>query len=167
MRIALFLLVSVVLAGETLACSCIRGSDPVKAAGAQEVVFRGKVVATELMFADEDGEVFRSKEAVQDGRVYRVAVLQVAERFRGEIGPFVTMVTGSGGGDCGYSFQSGQSYLVYAYRTENAALQKVAGAPRPLTTNICLFTAPETESAETLEKLRAAFPTLVPMLLKE
>jgi hypothetical protein len=43
-----------------------------------------------------------------------VVTLAVAERFVGVTGPIVEIRTGRGGGDCGFGFDRGREYLVYA-----------------------------------------------------
>lgn len=48
----------------------------------------------------------------------RVVRLLVKESFRGVDVPEVEVLTGSGGGDCGFGFQIGHEYLVYADRRE-------------------------------------------------
>jgi hypothetical protein len=40
----------------------------------------------------------------------------VDQAFRGVNGPQISVMTGQGGGDCGYGFKIGERYLVYAYR---------------------------------------------------
>ena len=48
-------------------------------------------------------------------RVRHVRV-RVLESFRGEAAKEIHVFTGSGGGDCGFTFQTGASYLIYVYR---------------------------------------------------
>src|SRR6185503_13036130 len=63
----------------------------------------------------------------------RVFQLSVSESFRGPaiVGEDITVYTGAGGGDCGYRFEIGTSYLVYA--------DLVGGR---LVTSICSHTNP-------------------------
>jgi hypothetical protein len=44
----------------------------------------------------------------------RTVTMRVLEVFRGTVGSTVEVMTGAGGGDCGYAFQKGEQYLVYA-----------------------------------------------------
>jgi len=69
----------------------------------------------------------------------------VIEPFRGFQLSQVTVETGYGGGDCGYPFEIGQSYLVYAHRTPEGHL----------TTSICSRTRPAREATEDLAYLRS------------
>ncbi len=57
----------------------------------------------------------------------------------------IEIVTGMGGGDCGYSFQSGVDYIVYAYKNSEGRLE----------TGICSRTRPLTQAAEDIAYLRA------------
>jgi hypothetical protein len=75
---------------------------------------------------------------------------RVSEAFRGTsagAGGEVTVLTGSGGGDCGYPFKEGREYLVYASRT---------GATGEMTASICSRTRPIEDAASDLEYARAA-----------
>lgn len=46
----------------------------------------------------------------------------------------VVVLTGMGGGDCGFPFRRGKSYLVYAYRTGDGSLDvRICGRTRDLT----------------------------------
>jgi hypothetical protein len=57
----------------------------------------------------------------------------------------IEIVTGMGGGDCGYAFQSGVDYIIYAYKNSEGRLE----------TGICSRTRPLTQAAEDLAYLRA------------
>ena len=63
----------------------------------------------------------------------------------------IEIVTGMGGGDCGYSFKTGVDYIVYAYKNSEGRLE----------TGICSRTRPLTQAAEDLAYLRAV-PQLPP-----
>lgn len=96
-------------------------------------VFAGKVVAIERnagagLFAD------------------RRVRFQVVEAFRGVTTAEIDVYTGAGGGDCGYSFIVGSSYLVYSSQT--------AGAAR-LTTGTCSRTQLLSQASEDLAYLRS------------
>jgi hypothetical protein len=69
----------------------------------------------------------------------------VGESFRGVSGTLVDAITGNGGGDCGYPFKVGNSYLVYAYRNPK---------DNKLHANICSRTRPLSEAGEDLEYIR-------------
>jgi carboxypeptidase family protein len=68
-------------------------------------------------------------------------VLSGVDRSQKEI----EIVTGLGGGDCGYEFQTGVDYVVYAYKNAEGRLEA----------NICSRTRPLPETAEDMEYFRA------------
>ena len=83
----------------------------------------------------------------------RVVRIQIAEVLNG-VDPGqkeIEIVTGMGGGDCGYAFQSGVDYIIYAYKNSEGRLE----------TGICSRTRPLTQAAEDLAYLRAV-PQLPP-----
>lgn len=47
--------------------------------------------------------------------MYYEATFFVEKIWKGKVGQFVIITTGSGMGDCGYYFKKRESYLVYAY----------------------------------------------------
>jgi hypothetical protein len=73
--------------------------------------------------------------------------LRVREAFTGLASGTqqITIETGLGGGDCGYAFERGVEYLVYAYRTRAGGLG----------TGICSRTRPITEADDDLKYLRS------------
>jgi hypothetical protein len=76
----------------------------------------------------------------------RRVTFAVAERFKGVDGRLIDVLTGSGGGDCGFNFRVGSSYLVFAYR------HPVTGR---LGTGICSRTALANWANRDLKLLRA------------
>ncbi len=74
------------------------------------------------------GSVMKIDEA---GYMLKVT-LKVENSWKGLLPMEVVLLTGRGGGDCGYRFEVGQSYLVYAYGND----------VNHLGTNICQRTAP-------------------------
>ena len=90
--------------------------------------------------------VFSGKvlEVTDDPQALSVVVrLRVERVWKGSPGREVRLVTGRGGGDCGYSFEVGGSYLVYAYESGAGGLG----------TNICQRTARLSEAAKDLQVL--------------
>ena len=83
----------------------------------------------------------------------RLVRIQIAEVLTG-VDPGqkeIEIVTGMGGGDCGYAFQSGVDYIIYAYKNSEGRLE----------TGICSRTRPLTQAAEDLAYLHAV-PQLPP-----
>src|SRR5271169_1153250 len=111
------------LASETaFACSCAGSRLACEAFGQSEAVFVGKVAASrEEAYNLQGGQAIR-----------RRVTFDVIENFRGTREPKVNLVTGIGGGDCGYPFRLGEMYLVYAYRNDDSGT---------LESNICTLTA--------------------------
>ena len=131
----LFVLLS---AGRALACSCMAPGPPCRAFGAAAATFVGTVT---------DVKTRQPKEGA-DGQVEwgaRVFTFTVVQPFSGVEGTEVEVSTGLGGGDCGYGFRKGETYLVYAYG---------GGDGKGLGTGICTRTRPVSEAAEDLEYLR-------------
>jgi len=157
------------LAPYALACSCINTGDPLKDVANHEAVFLGKVIASELVPMRKDGGPYAPRGTGQlkgSFRLYRITVLQVTERWTGEVAPFVILATGSGGGDCGYSFEAGKSYLVYADRTKDTTLTKLAGATPALTTSLCTFNSPVDDAADAIASIRAKYRSQQPVFMK-
>jgi len=104
------------------------------------VVFLGKVTAKIDLATPASAETFNLS------RGYAVH-FSVAENFHGVRGPGAEAVayTGAGGGDCGYPFIVGTSYLVYAG----------VGSDGRLSTGICHGTQPEIMVGGVLKQLRA------------
>ncbi len=88
---------------QTSACSCGGPPSPADEFNWAGSVFRG--IATSI----DDGDLNR------EIRV-KFAVLSV---WKGEIAEELTVITGHGGGDCGYRFHEGVEYIVYADRETN------------------------------------------------
>jgi hypothetical protein len=75
---------------------------------------------------------------LQESGSYGVLVrFRVESVWKGKAFQEVTIFTGQGGGDCGYRFEVGESYLVYAY-----------GSNENLSTNICQRTAPRSADGD-------------------
>lgn len=127
--------------GETvLACSCAMPGAPCEAYWKAVAVFVGTV--KELSWAETENNI--------GDRVikYRQPVFHFAidQAYRGVSGSQVAVLTGQGGGDCGYGFKVGQQYLVYAYRSKEKK--------DLLTTSICTRTRPIDNASEDLEYIR-------------
>jgi hypothetical protein len=85
------------------ACDCIKPGPPCQEYGQFDTVFAATVIS-------------KSRTAVDD-RDYVVVRFTVEQVFKGDAGGQETEVlTGLGDGDCGYPFQIGKQYLVYASR---------------------------------------------------
>lgn len=121
----------------TEACSCIASGPPCQSFWNTDAIFSGQV--TEI--ADTP---VKSKDSAFPFRT-RTIRFTVNESFRGMDEKIVEVTTGIGGGDCGFAFQTGQSYLVYAYRTKE---------DNKLRTGICTRTRLLSQASEDLEYFR-------------
>src|SRR5215207_10984090 len=126
------------LAARAEACSCFAGQPPCAAYGAASAVFVG--TATESRTRGSNPKT--PEEVDWTPVVVKFAVLQP---FLGVEGAEVEVATGRGGGDCGYQFRKGETYLVYASRGADG---------RQLLTGICSRTRPVSDASEDLEFLR-------------
>jgi hypothetical protein len=116
-----------------MGCDCPYYGAPCKAFANTPTVFAGRVV-----------KISTIDRKTASGVEYkdRLVFFDVERSYRGWTAKTAEVVTGWGGGDCGYKFQEGVGYLVYAY-------------PHPETgklyTGICQRTRPLTEAEEDLE----------------
>jgi hypothetical protein len=122
---------------DAAACSCrFGGGAPCEEYWRVDAVFTGRVTGSSEITVDEGA--YKSSQ--------RVVRLIVEERFRGDVEKVETeVVTGWGGGDCGYGFKTGERYMVYAHRNEK---------DRKLYTSICTRTRPLAEAADDLAFVR-------------
>jgi hypothetical protein len=134
----------VCFASEASACSCaFGGSVPCQDYWKTDAVFVGTVVGS-------------SKITITDGTYkfdQRLVRMRIEQPLKGVEGALAEVVTGWGGGDCGYEFKTGASYIVYAGRGEKDGR---------LYTGICTRTRPLAEAGEDLAFIRglaSAAPT--------
>jgi hypothetical protein len=97
---------------DSRACQCPEPPRPQEALERATAVFVGTVISAAL--------------AGDRGRRFQFSVKEV---LKGNIGGKVDVLTGRGGGDCGYNFNIATQYLVYATFSEGQ-----------LATNICMRT---------------------------
>jgi 5-hydroxyisourate hydrolase-like protein (transthyretin family) len=129
--------IMLVFSANVLACSCqFGGSAPCQEFWRVNVVFSGTVVSSGKINVDHGG--YKSD--------MRLVHLTVDQPIRGMQSAEVDVITGWGGGDCGYGFKLGQRYLVYAYRNEK---------DNRLSTSICTRTRLVTEADDDFAFIRA------------
>lgn len=117
------------------ACSCMMPGPPCQEFSEASAVFVGTVTGIKTAPRDE---------AEQRDAARRVT-FAVKEAFSGVKGKQASVWTGFGGGDCGYSFDEGASYLVYASARPDGRLY----------TGICTRTRPASAAASDVAFLRA------------
>lgn len=92
-----------------VACSCVdMGAGVCQTFWVTPAVFSGRVVEISDVPRGEGTNVFLSKRV-------KFAII---DAFRGVTGETVDVLTGSGGGDCGYRFEMNESYLVYGWKND-------------------------------------------------
>lgn len=126
----------VTLPGVLHACSCVHFAGPCDQGWKSgDVIFLGRVVSITLP-PGADPNVPTSK----------IAHFVISDGFRGTVdaGKEAIVYTGSGAGDCGYPFEVGVSYLVYATPRKDG-----------FETGICSETAPAVRVGGALRELRA------------
>ena len=114
------------------ACECVGPITPCLAAENAQAVFVGQVVEITAAAPPPKGNTTPA------AFLARRVTLKVSESLRGGVDDTVEVYTGNGGGDCGFNFSKGKSYLVYAHRTTDG----------PLTTGICARTREATRGAQ-------------------
>ncbi len=129
--------------GRCLACSCVQWSGPAPALGRSTAVFQGRVTAV---------ETYRVGTGYQGVR----ATLQVTTVWKGEVARETLVFTGNGGGDCGYPFQQGESYLIYAFTSGGGDPQYFPAGN--FTTGTCNGTKPLAQAGEDLAFLGVGTP---------
>src|SRR5919204_2850538 len=107
---AAFVLVLIGWTSGAEACRCIPQPTPCEAFWADGAVFVGRVSAIEP----------NTKSGAPAWFGNRLIRFDVIEPFRGVTTPQVEVLTGSGGGDCGYPFKMNRTYLVYADQAKDA-----------------------------------------------
>jgi hypothetical protein len=100
-----------------------------------------------VIFAGQVSDISDTPTTIGQGanqQVYRQKLVRfvVEEAFRGVSGPEAEVVTGNGGGDCGYGFAKGGRYLVYAFPGQQ---------DKRLYTGICTPTKPLDKAAADIE----------------
>lgn len=128
----LALAIGLSVSSKVVACSC--DLPPVHQSLKQQVT-----KARNSSSAVFSGVVLKIDEAAYSVRV----TFKVDEYWKRQLSTQVIVVTGRGGGDCGYRFEVGQRYLVYAYGSDVTSLG----------TNICQRTAPYSDGAADLKVL--------------
>ena len=133
-RTPLIIVVLLLVTKGGFACNCDLPwpSKPLKQVVAEarkksKAVFSGTVVAIDK----------------KPGDLYVAVRFKIEESWKGMSNKEATVFTGQGGGDCGYKFEIGERYLVYAYKYDVTDIG----------TNICQRTASLRQAAGDLKVL--------------
>lgn len=128
MKLLLLVTVAVVFAimvpTDAAACSCLQKSSVCNAIGDAKAVFTGKVI--------DGNSVERMSDMLNAGTKDLTFTFKVSRGFIGaKADQTIEVHTGFGFGDCGFPFENGQEYIVYAYQS---------GDSHVLSTGICTRT---------------------------
>src|SRR5215510_3052420 len=130
------LLVTTVLTYDAAACECPPGGVSIcQEYWRTDVVFLGTVVGSAKITINEGDYKYEQ----------RLVRFEAVTTFRGEQKAKEEIVTGLSGGDCGYRFIDGETYLVYARRNRQ---------DKRLYTSTCTRTQPLSRAAQDLEYIR-------------
>lgn len=154
MRTLLSIMLMTVPLTRLVACSCAGPGTPCSATGSAAAVFTGTVLgiasqASSLPAGVPIGSERRSGDSSRSAHVappLRIVRIQVENVLTG-IGhgqKQIEIFTGLGGPDCGYPFQEGGGYVVYAYENAEGHLE----------TNVCTRTRPLAQADEDLAYFR-------------
>jgi len=134
-RLAALIALGTFLSSSGFACSRTRIGPACEAAWLQaDAVFVGRVYWTDWRPVKDHGI----------STVHRIVTVKTLESFVGSVSGWVSVETGSGGGDCGYEFGLGGKYLIYAHREKDGSL----------TTSICTRTQKASDAGADLTYLR-------------
>src|SRR5262245_55261635 len=123
------------------ACSCqqtLSGLQPCQAYWSATAVFAGQVTDISILSRDLGNGI--------TGYGRKLVHFSIEQSFRGAPGTALEVMTGMGGGDCGYDFKQGERYFVYAFRSKEDG---------KLYAGICSRTRPLTNAGADLEYARA------------
>jgi Carboxypeptidase regulatory-like domain len=130
-----------------MACMCGGGggSTPCESYGKAAAVFVGTVTGareSEQYKGKDVAEIRKLRDSGELDWGSMVYKFSVEQAYLGVAGSEVEIFTGRGSSDCGFTFQNGQRYLVYAHRYKDK-----------LITSTCMRTKPFDEAAEDIAYL--------------
>jgi hypothetical protein len=128
-----------VAARGAFACSCPTPGPPCQAAWNADAVFSGTAMSIQEIDNDSLGPPYKS----------RLVTFSVQRGYVNGPSGTIDIVTGMGGGDCGYQFKIGGQYLVYASKSFTSDR---------LTAGICSRTKPLAEAADDIRYLTTIGP---------
>lgn len=137
-RVLVLVIVIAACSVKSFACFCGGGGPICNSYWTTDAVFVGRVLDIQAKIVEI---ITVPGKSMQVPEAYLVT-FAISEVFRGVTGKQVIVQTGTGGGDCGYKFQKGKNYVVFARGT-------------PLSTSICSNTMPVDEFPGGIEALRA------------
>ena len=133
------------------ACTCLEDErTPQRAADRAAAVFTGTVLSISNAVPEVTGRLGSNRVATVSRRPLaspsRIVLLRVGETLSGVPTGQAEVEVATSMSECGFRFEAGQQFFVYAYRNPEGKLH----------TNICTRTRPIEKAAEDLAYLRAA-----------
>jgi len=146
-----------VLASNALGCTCESPSDAKtvrdlavwysEGANSSKIIFEGVVENQQLLASAVAAP--QSSSSPSSVSPQRSISFRVLRTYRGDVSGLVTVLTASDDADCGFDFDTGSQYLVYADRVDVSTLH----------TSICTGTSLSQHAAPALRVLRGEEPT--------
>ncbi|HTP67906.1 MAG TPA: hypothetical protein VMJ35_03305 [Dongiaceae bacterium] len=121
----------------------------------RKVVFEGLVETQDLKTGPIGPPI--NVLSMTPGGTHRAVSVRVLHVYRGQVSGNVIVLTGMGIGDCGFDFETGKQYLVYADRIDAESLF----------TSICTGTSSSEQAGPALRFLRGEKPTADDLLEPE
>ena len=130
--LALLCLIFAITPTLALACKCAPPPPPgpnatikpvARVPDKDETIFEGTVANAQLkgwLFDAKVGDLISAD--IDHDPPYMLVTFNVSRSYAGQQGKTVDLTTGMGGGDCGYPFEVGKQYLVYAWKDQSGKL---------------------------------------------
>jgi hypothetical protein len=141
----------------TFSCRCVWPPPPIEAAKKADLVFLGTVTEIREVFHPGDPWLVMYVKKwlgwyrhIRRPRTDLACRTEVASYLKGYAGPSIAVLTNKFAAGCGYPFQSGEEYLVYAYVTQDGDIR----------TGLCTRTRPADAAAEEIGQLQEAWREL-------
>ena len=117
--IGTIMLIAGVVSFKAKACECGVEAIVGNAIKAADVVFVGKVLSKDLFLYVDSSFYPRYPNSLSAGRSslsrYKILIKNIYKG--GTVGDTLTIYTGNGGGDCGWPFKEGKTYIIYGIET--------------------------------------------------
>jgi len=92
------------------ACSCNEGISTQNLFKSSDLVFTGKIINIKPY----QPKVYSNGDEIIEEYSNVIVEIETKDLFKGEFKKVIKIVTGVGGGDCGYKFMEGQEYVIFA-----------------------------------------------------
>lgn len=93
------------------ACDCDGILTIEKAYNQSETVFLGKIISVKPY----NSKISKNGDEIVEEYSNIIVKIEITNTFKGSSKNIVEIITGIGGGDCGYDFIVGEEYLIFAY----------------------------------------------------